>query len=337
MRPAAISTSSVLTHPARCGVRVQSYPLKGFSQQCNQPYCSWKGAKRNTFQMVLVRRCRDAHPPVCRTDMSSLCCQAQRNMVLVRLSPLSPRWCTRVSLLSPLSSPPSSPLLLFSSLPPSLLALFGRSTPATQPTSSRPRGRPSRSSTAASSAGTSCTSRTCATGPGPWLFARATEETPSTLSYLPACRLFGCVGPSSWLFGGGNTNAALERRPPPVCCTCMSSLWCDQVRGRWRREHHRRPIPSGGETPPLPCAPPRPVRRASLEPVPMAITGALPSSLPLRPPHPPPTTRGWAEWPARTTFTASCSGRTRPTRPSAGATSRTTRRCALFSLKHNPG
>lgn len=35
----------------------QSYPLLSFTQQCNQPYCTWKGAVRNRFVMQTVYDC----------------------------------------------------------------------------------------------------------------------------------------------------------------------------------------------------------------------------------------------------------------------------------------
>ena len=35
----------------------QSYPLVSFTQQCNQPYCAWKGAVRNRFVMQMVYDC----------------------------------------------------------------------------------------------------------------------------------------------------------------------------------------------------------------------------------------------------------------------------------------
>jgi hypothetical protein len=35
----------------------QSYPLLSFTQQCNQPYCAWKGAVRNRFVMQMVYDC----------------------------------------------------------------------------------------------------------------------------------------------------------------------------------------------------------------------------------------------------------------------------------------
>ena len=35
----------------------QSYPLVQFTQQCNQPYCAWKGAMRNRFVMQMQYSC----------------------------------------------------------------------------------------------------------------------------------------------------------------------------------------------------------------------------------------------------------------------------------------
>ena len=35
----------------------QTYPLLSFTQQCDQPYCTWKGARRDRFVMQMVYDC----------------------------------------------------------------------------------------------------------------------------------------------------------------------------------------------------------------------------------------------------------------------------------------